>query len=274
MRKTFSDFIKKQLDKNKFSAILLGDISVGLFLDSNEALHERCLNVGILEQSMISLAAGMSRGGITTYVHTISAFLVERAYEQIKLDLDYNKNKVVLVSANGPYDYQKLGPTHHCSFDIPMISQLKSIKIYAPARKEDLIYSLNDAKKNDNSSYIRIPSSSVNNVALVSIEDDKAFNCVGSKRINILVGESLGLFNSLPELQNEDCIYIFKINEGLNSNLANYSEVIVWEPYANPILARQIAKKYPHTKIISKHYYSSMEEGIFDFPSYLTEDLT
>ncbi|CAM8359983.1 hypothetical protein [Candidatus Methylopumilus universalis] len=274
MRKTFSEFIKRQLVENKYSAILLGDISVGLFLDSNEALHERCLNVGILEQSMISLAAGMSRGGITTYVHTISAFLVERAYEQIKLDLDYNKNKVILVSANGPYDYKKLGPTHHCSFDIPMISQLKSIKIYAPARKEDLIYSLNDATKNVNSSYIRIPSTPVKNVALDSIEDDKVFNCVASKRINIFIGESLELFNSQPELQNEDCIYIFKINEGLTSNLTNYSEIIVWEPYASPILARQIAKKYPHTKIISKYYYPSMEDGIFSYPSYLTEDLT
>ena len=106
MRKTFSEFIKRQLVENKYSAILLGDISVGLFLDSNEALHERCLNVGILEQSMISLAAGMARGGITTYVHTISAFLVERAYEQIKLDLDYNKNKVILVFLKGYLEYK------------------------------------------------------------------------------------------------------------------------------------------------------------------------
>ena len=274
MRKTFSEFIKKKLADDKHSAILLGDISVGLFLDSNETLHERCFNVGILEQSMISMAAGMSRGGVTTYVHTISAFLIERAYEQIKLDLDYNKNKVILVSANGPYDYQKLGPTHHCSFDIPMISQLKSIKIYAPARKEDLIDSLNDATQNYNSSYIRIPSSSVKNESSSIIKDDKIFNFTNSKKINIFIGESLELFNSQPEFQNEDCLYIYKINDGINSNLANYSEIVIWEPYAKAILALQVAKKYPHIKIKSNYYHPSMEEGIFNYPSYITEDLT
>ena len=94
------------------------------------------------------------------------------------------------------------------------------------------------------------------------------------KKINIFIGESLGLFNSQPELQNQDCLYIYKINDEINSNLANYSEIVIWEPYARAILALQVAKKYPHIKIKSKYYHPSMDEGIFNFPSYITEDLT
>ena len=124
MRKNFANYLKEIISQNENILGLLGDISVGLFVDKDEKLYKNIFNLGLIEQSMISYAAGLARSGLIPFVHTISPFIVERAYEQIKLDLVYNNCKCILVSANGPFDYHKLGPTHHCSSDIPLLSLL------------------------------------------------------------------------------------------------------------------------------------------------------
>ena len=73
MRKEFAKITSNLLAKNDNLVILLGDISVGLFL-KQELLPNRVFNMGVLEQSMISFAAGLSRGGILPFVHTISPY--------------------------------------------------------------------------------------------------------------------------------------------------------------------------------------------------------
>lgn len=266
MRKSFAQYIKK-LDKGNISfKVLLGDISVGLFIDENDQLNNNVMNMGILEQSMISFGAGLSREGILTFIHTISPFMIERAYEQIKLELVYNKNKCILVSANGPYDYNKLGPTHHCASDVPLMCILGDIDIYLPGTADDVSKCLDLAIKNANSSYIRLTSIHPENSKLINGQLSRK----GSNKLNVFIGEALMHYESCANFKNEDALYIYRF-EDIIDDLNSYSAIEFWEPYCEPILASKYKVKSPkNQRIYSNIYPRSIQNGIYDLPVQFT----
>jgi deoxyxylulose-5-phosphate synthase len=267
MRKQFADFIKLKLKEREHLSVLLGDISVGLFLDDNESLPSRVYNVGILEQSMVSMAAGMSSRGYEVFVHTISPFIIERAFEQIKLDIAYNKNKVILVSANGPGDYNKLGPTHHCFSDVPLLRLVPGLQIYMPGRTEDVARSLEAAMADTSPAYVRLTSrvSAISAVpGSVNVEGR-----VKSDSLNIFIGEALHHFELNQELHKNDWIYTYKFDEIGLELLEQYEEIVFWEPYSSPIAGPYYRQRLlKSTKISSMIYPLSIELGIFDTPNY------
>jgi hypothetical protein len=263
MRKEFATLVKNYLRANANSAVLLGDISVGLFVDQDENLHEKVYNVGILEQSMISLAAGFSAAGTKTFVHTISSFIVERAFEQIKLDLSYNKNNVILVSANGPYDYSKLGPTHHCSSDIPILNQIPNLNLYLPGRVEDVAILLEKACISSQPTYLRLTSrsSSLSDRELSELEA-RPFD-----EVTIFVGEALAYFQEHPDAFNDQkIIYVKAMDECVDNQLLDAENVTIYEPYSYPIFAHSIKFRRPLQAFC---YPKSIESGIFPEPYFI-----
>ncbi len=267
MRKRFAEFIKSKLNEREDLSVLLGDISVGLFLDHNENLPSRVYNVGILEQSMVSMAAGMSSRGYEVFVHTISPFIIERAFEQIKLDIAYNKNKVILVSANGPADYNKLGPTHHCFSDVPMIHLLPDFEIYMPGRVEDVVSCLDAALESSSPAYIRLTLRS----STISTTPDN-INIGGegkSSSLNVFIGESLCHFELNRGYMKDNWMYTYKF-ENINPELLEgYEEIVFWEPYSKQIAGQHFRQLLPmSTKIYSMLYPASIESGIFNSPEY------
>jgi transketolase len=109
MRKRFGEVISKLADKNENIIIIVADIGFRVFDDFREKYPERFINMGICEQSIISVASGMALEGLQPWVYTITPFLIERPFEQIKLDIDHQNVNVNLV---GYADYPNLGPTH------------------------------------------------------------------------------------------------------------------------------------------------------------------
>ena len=89
MRKTFAKLLMEMAAKDDKLVVLIGDISHYLLKEFEEAYPDRFYNVGICEQSIISIAAGLAMEGFRPIVHTIAPFCVERAYEQIKVDMCY-----------------------------------------------------------------------------------------------------------------------------------------------------------------------------------------
>ena len=109
MRRRFGKVIS-QLAKNDNKIVLLvGDIGYGIFDDFRKEHPKKFFNLGICEQSIIGLASGMALEGLKPWVYTITPFLIERPFEQIKLDIDQQKVNVNLV---GFADYPTLGPSH------------------------------------------------------------------------------------------------------------------------------------------------------------------
>ena len=109
MRNRFGEVISKLADENENIIIIVADIGYRVFDDFREKYPERFINMGICEQSIISVASGMALEGLQPWVYTITPFLIERPFEQIKLDIDHQNVNVNLV---GYADYPNLGPTH------------------------------------------------------------------------------------------------------------------------------------------------------------------
>ena len=129
MRKQFVSTFESLIKKDKKLSLLLCDIGVFGFRNSIAKYPNRVMNIGILEQSTIGVAAGMSRSGLIPVIHTIAPFLVERAFEQIKIDFGYQDIGCNLVSVGASYDYASLGCTHHCPADVAL---LKNIPVTQP----------------------------------------------------------------------------------------------------------------------------------------------
>jgi transketolase len=113
MRRRFGRMIADLADQDEHILMLVGDIGYRVF-DEFRARHpDRFINMGICEQSLIGVAAGLALEGLKPWVYTITPFLIERPFEQIKLDIDQQQANVKLV---GFSDYPTLGPTH-CEID-------------------------------------------------------------------------------------------------------------------------------------------------------------
>ena len=109
MRRRFGEIITKLADENDDIFVIVADIGYRIFDDFRDKYPNRFINMGICEQSIIGFASGAALQGLKPWVYTITPFLIERPFEQIKLDINQQKANVNLV---GFADYPSLGPTH------------------------------------------------------------------------------------------------------------------------------------------------------------------
>ena len=134
MRRRFGKIIAELADRDERIYILSGDIGFRVFDEFRERHPKRFINMGICEQSMIGVSAGMALEGLKPWVYTITPFLIERAFEQIKLDIDQQNVNVKLV---GFADYPTLGPTHSELNGKKLMKLFKNIVSYFPEDGEE-----------------------------------------------------------------------------------------------------------------------------------------
>ncbi len=156
MRKQFASTVEKLIEYDDRLTLLLGDIGVFGFRNSLKNFSNRVYNIGILEQTMIGLAAGLSKTGLIPIVHTIAPFMVERAYEQLKIDFGYQNLRGNFVSIGASYDYAALGPTHHCPADVPILKNIPNFQIVVPGNSKEFEELFNFYYNNDSPTYFRL----------------------------------------------------------------------------------------------------------------------
>jgi transketolase len=132
MREQMAVTIEDLFVQDQRLALLLADISAQLFKKLLQDYPERALNLGILEQTLISVAAGMALEGYIPIVHSIVPFLVERPFEQLKDDFCYQRLGGNFISIGASYDYSTEGMTHHGSGDIQILRSLPGMHIIVP----------------------------------------------------------------------------------------------------------------------------------------------
>jgi transketolase len=159
MRETFITSARELLDDPR-TAIVLADISAAAFAPTAERHPERVLNVGIREQLMVGVAGGLALTGLRPIVHSYAPFLVERAYEQIKLDLDYQGVRAVLVSVGASYDRAASGRTHLCPADVALIDTLDDWTVHVPGHRDEVPGLLRALVRGQDSAYLRLSTQS------------------------------------------------------------------------------------------------------------------
>lgn len=132
MRQQFPKTVLEIMEEDDRVVVLLGDIGVHAFKDVFKKFPKRIYNVGILEQSMVGMAAGLSMAGFIPIVHTIEPFLVERAFEQIKDDFGYQELRGTFVGVDVSKTAPNLGYTHQCPYAIEMMNFVKKMKTFEP----------------------------------------------------------------------------------------------------------------------------------------------
>ena len=93
---------------------------------------DRLINVGIAEQNMVGVGAGLANGGLLPFVCGASCFLTGRSLEQVKADIAYSNANVKLVGISSGMAYGELGPTHHSIEDFAWMRVLPNLPVIAP----------------------------------------------------------------------------------------------------------------------------------------------
>jgi transketolase len=156
MRKQFVVTTEDLMEKDPRVVLLLGDIGVFGFRNAFKKFPDRTYNIGICEQAMTSLAAGLSSEGLIPFVHSIAPFVVERSYEQIKVDFCYQQLGANIVSVGASYDYAALGCTHHCPGDVAILRALPGMQIVVPGAQSELDTLLRAGYANTSPTYYRL----------------------------------------------------------------------------------------------------------------------
>ena len=155
MRNRFGEVISKLADENENIIIIVADIGYRVFDDFREKYPERFINMGICEQSIISVASGMALEGLQPWVYTITPFLIERPFEQIKLDIDHQNVNVNLV---GYADYPNLGPTHAELNAKKTMELFNNIESFFPSGSDETEKMILQAYEREGPSFISLKS--------------------------------------------------------------------------------------------------------------------
>ena len=137
-------------------ALVYAEIS-GQFFGEVEARHpDRVINVGIREQLLVNVGAGLALTGMRPIVHTFGSFLVERAFEQVKLGFGHQDVGGVLVGSGGSFDAASAGRTHQVPGDVALMDTLPGVHIHAPSTSTEVDTILRTTVASDGLHYVRV----------------------------------------------------------------------------------------------------------------------
>lgn len=137
MRDVLIEEIYKRMFHNENIFFLSADFGSPALDKLRNSFEERFINVGIAEQNLINLSAGLALEGFTVYAYAIAPFLTMRAYEQLRVNLSLTSQikevNVNLIGVGAGVSYDVSGPTHHCFEDISIMRTLPNFMVFSPS---------------------------------------------------------------------------------------------------------------------------------------------
>ena len=273
MRDRFLDVTSRLLDEDPRLALVLADISASGFAPAAARHPDRVINVGIREQLLIGAAGGLALTGLRPIAHTFASFLVERPFEQVKLDLVHQGVGAVLVSASGSYDWAAGGRTHMSPGDVALLDTLPDWTIHVPGHPDEAERLLRHAVADgDRNVYVRL--STHQNAAAVAGEPGRFVTVRrGRGGVVVAVGPMLDAVLEATETLDVTVLYAATVRPfdapGLRAAVGGSADVVIVEPYlagTSDREAHEALSAVPHRvlglgvpRAEHRHYGSSAE---------------
>ena len=155
-RQRFAETAADLVEEDLSVALVYAEIS-GQFFGDVEARHpDRVVNVGIREQLLVNVGAGLALSGMRPIVHTFGSFLVERAFEQVKLGFGHQDVGGVLVGSGGSFDIASGGRTHQSPGDVALMDTLPGWTLHVPGHADEVEAALRQSVAGDGRAYVRV----------------------------------------------------------------------------------------------------------------------
>lgn len=164
-RKTICDVLMEQAKADKDITVLCSDsrgsASLAPFF---QAFPEQAVEIGIAEQNLVSIAAGMAKCGKKPFAASPACFLSTRSYEQAKIDVAYSNTNVKLIGISGGVSYGALGMSHHSSQDIAAMAAIPNMRVYLPSDRFQTQKLTEALLKDEKPAYIRVGRNPVEDI--------------------------------------------------------------------------------------------------------------
>lgn len=155
-RAQFGRTATELLDDDLSTMLVFAEISAAYFGQAIRRNPDRVVNVGIREQLLVNVGAGLALTGLRPIAHTFGTFLVERAFEQVKLGFGHQGVGGVLVGGGGSFDASEAGRTHQAPGDVALMDTLPEVAIHAPGTAAETDEVLRRAVAGEGLHYVRV----------------------------------------------------------------------------------------------------------------------
>ena len=164
-RKAICDVLLKEAETDKDIVVLCSDsrgsASLAPFAD---AYPEQFVEMGIAEQDLVSVSAGLAHCGKKAFAASPACFLSTRSYEQCKIDVAYSNTNVKLIGISGGVSYGALGMSHHSAQDIAAMSAIPNMRVYLPSDRFQTAKLVEALLKDEKPAYIRVGRNPVEDI--------------------------------------------------------------------------------------------------------------
>ena len=239
MRDRFAPVLSRLLDEDPRVAVVLAEIGADAFTEARRKHPERVINVGIREQLLVGAGAGLALAGLRPVVHTFASFLVERPFEQVKLDFGHQGVGGVLVSAAASFDWPAGGFTHMSPGDVALLDTLDGWTVHVPGHPDEAETLLRRAvAAGDDKVYVRL---SVQSNARGLPVDGARFHTVREGRGGVVIAVGPMLDNVLAASEGLDLTVLYAatvrpfdgetLRRATGAGAGAVADVVVVEPY-------------------------------------------
>ncbi len=241
MRTAFINQLVEEARKDPSIFLLTGDLGFSVLEPFIKEFPDRYINVGIAEQNMTGIAAGLAMDGWNVFTYSIANFPTLRCMEQIRYDVCYHNLNVKIVSVGAGYSYASLGASHHATEDIGMIRTIPNIIVASPGDPIEARAITSEISKHKGPCYLRLGKAGE---SVVHLNDINNLNigmgleiCKGKGTAVLVCGSILKYADSFLKENNLDFgLYSFPFIKPLDMDLlkkiaSNYSQIITLEEH-------------------------------------------
>lgn len=203
-KQVIADVLTEKANSDKDILVLCSDSrGSGSMTGFFDAHPDQAIEIGIAEQDLVSVSAGLASCGKKPFAVSPASFLTTRSIEQIKVDVCYSRTNVKLVGISGGVSYGALGMSHHAAQDIAMVGSIPNIRVYIPSDRFETKFLMDQLIDDGKAAYIRVGRNGVEDVYTedTAFELDKSVEVVSGSDVTIIAcGELVSRAKAAAEI--------------------------------------------------------------------------